>query len=123
MLSQMGHNLDITGAWQQAERHFKRALALNPKSVDAYLGLGFLYVHTHPKYASAAEHAFTMALALAKDTPLAGAHIGLTFAYYYQAKFRDAVREAEVYLALHPDDATMKDLRDLALERANKAGQ
>jgi len=123
VLSQMGHNLDIQGAWQQAERHFKRTLALNPKSVDAHLSLGFLYVHTHPKYALPAERAFTRALALAKDTPLPDAHFGLTFAYYYQAKFRDAVREAEVYLALHPDAAAMKDLRDLALERANKAGQ
>jgi tetratricopeptide (TPR) repeat protein len=123
VLYHMGHNLDIKGAWQQAERHLKRALTVNPQSVDAHMRLGFLYVNTHPRYAAAAESAFKEALALAKDTSLADAHLGLTFAYYYQAQFQDAVREAEAYLALYPDNAAMKNLRDIALERAKKAGQ
>jgi len=119
----MAHNLDREGAWPSSESHLKSALALDPSNIQAHLTLGSLYVNTDMKYAPAAEKEFREALRLSGDTPLPGAHIGLVFAYYYQGRFREAVAEADKYLVLRPDDSMMKQLREIALDKAKESEQ
>jgi len=115
----LGHNLDLKGAWDNSERHLKKALSLDPKNINAHIALGRLYVNTDTSFCPKAEDLFKKALELSKDKSLPEAHDGLFFSYYYQGKFEQAVKEADTILVLHPDDQTFKELREFALCRAN----
>jgi tetratricopeptide (TPR) repeat protein len=81
--------------------------------------LGVLYVNTSPEFVIAAEKEFVKALEAAKGKPQPSAHSGLCFAYYYQGKFKEAVEQADKYLALVPDDEALKQLRKIAFEKAS----
>jgi hypothetical protein len=119
-LYRFGHNLDMSGAWKNSEAHFQKAIFLSPRSVEAHLGLGTLYVNTHMKYATMAENLFTKAIALSQGEEFpVGALSGLFFAYYYQARFKEAVAVADRYLKHRPDNKGMKKLRDIARTKAS----
>ena len=45
-LYRLAHNSDQPKAWENSEKYLKEAISLDPKSVEAYLALGTLYVNT-----------------------------------------------------------------------------
>jgi tetratricopeptide (TPR) repeat protein len=113
----LAHNLDRAGAWKKSEKALKAALRIDQKLADSHFILGLLYVNTHPQYAPAAEKEFLAAQRLAGNKPWPAIHGGLCFAYYYQERFDDALRQADKYLKLVPDDSAMKRLREIIREK------
>jgi tetratricopeptide (TPR) repeat protein len=118
----MAHNLDWKGAWEDSEKHLKKAIELKPDEPYPYLILGRLYVNTDPKLAPAAEKEFRKVLELGQGKAALedAAHAGLFFSNYYQGKMKEAVAEADLYLKSHPDDSNIKTLRKVAAEKAQK---
>ena len=113
----LAHNLDMAGAWNNSEKALKESIKINSKLPEAHFFLGLLYVNTHPQYAPAAEKEFLTAQRLAGDKPWPALHSGLCFAYYYQGRFEDALRQADKYLKLEPDNPGMKRLREIIQEK------
>lgn len=102
-LQRMGHNLDKKGAWKGAEADFLAVLEAQPENKWAMLEIGMLYVNSEPGLAAHAEEYFDHAQAIHGDEPLEGAQNGLFFCYYYQAKFYQALEQAEHLTRSFPD--------------------
>jgi tetratricopeptide (TPR) repeat protein len=113
-LYRFGYNLDVPGAGQQCVAHLERAISLKPDYVDAYLELGFFYTDASPRWAALGEKNLRKAIELSGSNPLPRGWWALYLAYYYQAKFADAVAAADEYLRLVPNDPKMRQLRDQA---------
>lgn len=119
-LYRMGHNLDIKDSWKKAEKNLKKSISLNPDFPGSYFMLGLLYVNSDITLASKAESLFRKALKLSAENPDPYIFQGLTFAYYYQREYRDALLAIEEFLKLKPDDELGVSLRNMIL---NKLGQ
>jgi tetratricopeptide (TPR) repeat protein len=119
----IGHNLDIRNAWKRSEAHLKKAISLRPEEARAYLILGMLYVNSDQSLAPEAEKLFKKALQLSGSQPMAAAHEGLVFAYYYQGRFTEALKEADEYLAQWPKDKKMLAVREVVRKMAARSGQ
>lgn len=83
-----------------AEREFRDALALDPKSAKAQFGLGNVYVRMNRL--ADAEVAYKAALAL--DAGLASAHSNLGVVYYQMGQLARAAAEFQTALSIEPDD-------------------
>ena len=83
-----------------AEREYRDALALDPKSAKAHFGLCNVYVRTGrlPE----AEQAYKASLAL--DPTLAAAHANLGVTYYQMGQLAQAASEFDAALKIEPDD-------------------
>lgn len=114
-----GYNLGMPGAWERAEAYLLRTEELAPEAPEAYISLGILYADTGPDHAGPAEKQFRKALPHARKEQLAQVWWGLALALYYQGKVRDAVATIDRLIALNPDDARARKLREtfLASER------
>lgn len=121
-LYRYGHNLDIKGAWENSNLHFRRAIELAPTSVDAHIGLGVLFVNSDFKYATEAEESFKRAITLSKGqrTPKE-AMFGLFFSYYYQGRLADAIGVADKYIVENPSESDMHRLREITKNVLNRA--
>jgi len=118
----MAHNLDWPGAAEDAVKYLKMAIEHAPDLPYPHEVLGRLYVNSNMTLAPAAEKEFQKVLELAHgDKALeAAAYQGLFFANYYQGKMKEAVAQADLYLQIHPEDAAIKKLRGIALEKSPK---
>ena len=121
-LYRYGHNLDIEGAWEKSDAHFRKAIDLSPDSIDAHIGLAVLYVNYDFNHAAKAEQLFKKAIELSKgqNTPSA-VFFGLFFSYYYQGKLVDAINIADKYIEQNPKDEDMRRLRKIAQDVAEQA--
>lgn len=122
-LHAMGHNLDLPGAFNGAERDYVAVLAEHPTHQRAILDLAHLWVNTAPEYAPRAEGLFRAAQCLNKQQPLEEAQRGLFFAFYYQGRLEDAKRQADFLAAQWPQHTLYEKYREIAgsaLERAGK---
>ena len=116
-LHAMGHNLDVSKAWEKAESDLKAVINREPENEKALLTLGSLYVNTNPIYAPTAEKLFLKAQEVHGSTPLEDAHRGLLFAYYYQAKMKQALTEADLLVKMSPDNEIYMKLRDIIAQK------
>jgi len=117
-LYRFGHNLDAPGAADRCVSTLDRLIELDPTNVDAHLTLGILYTDAGPRWAGEGENHLRRAIELAAPSPLPRGWRALTFAYYYQAKFGDAVAAADQALLLEPDDPGLRKLREQAAAAA-----
>jgi len=111
----MGHNLNIKGAGQNAVEHLTTAIKLDPSDPDAYFSLGLFYVNANFEFAPEAEQMFRKALELSPEGSPSYAYQGLAFAYYYQGKMEESVMAWHIFLSLHPDSESAKNLLKIAL--------
>ena len=108
------HLFDEPGAWEESERLLTLAVTRDPKFTPAHVSLGQLYLTGGFDWAPRAERAFVHALEESGGTPLPAAQKGLFFAYYYQGRWADAVRQADRYLALEGADVDVAKMREMA---------
>lgn len=120
-LYRLGHNLDIPDAGSQCVDHLERAIALNPRYVDAYLQLGLFYTDAGIQWVPLGEANLRKAIELAKPNPLPRAWKALAYARYFQGHYADSVVAADEYLSFAPDDEEMQRFRSVA-EKAAAAG-
>jgi tetratricopeptide (TPR) repeat protein len=118
----MGYNLAVPGAWERAEAYLLRAEELAPDAPEAYLSLGVLYADSQPDYAEQAERQFRTALRLARKEQLPQIWWGLALALYHQGKVQEAVETIDRLIALRPEDARARELREtfLAAPKENR---
>src|SRR5271168_3328940 len=103
----LGIALEATKKDSSAIEQYQAAERLDPTSVEIRNSLGFALLRTG--HAGDAEAAFRQALSL-QPTGVASdqAHKGLLQALLAQKKNDEAATELGVYLAAHPNDATMR---------------
>jgi tetratricopeptide (TPR) repeat protein len=111
----LGYNLAVPGAWERAEAYLLRAEELTPEAPEAYISLGILYADSQPEQAELAESQFRTALGQARREQLPQIWWGLALALYYQGKIREAVATIDRLLAIRPNDAAAKKLRETFL--------
>jgi tetratricopeptide (TPR) repeat protein len=89
------------GKFAEAERDFRLALAADPHSANAYLGLGMsLLRENKPDEARDA-----LKQSIAADPRILGAHMFLGIAQYQHNDFDDALASLRAEAALQPDNA------------------
>lgn len=123
-LQSMGHNLDIRGAYEGAEKDYVSVLKRDPVYEPAILGLARMWVNSSPQKAPAAEGLFRGLQCLHQDIPFEEAQRGLFFAFYYQGRIEEAKRQAEFLVYQWPNVALYHNLDDTVgavLKRAGKS--
>ena len=121
-LQDMGHNADIPGAWEGAEKDFLTILHDDPKNTDAMTALGKLYINSDPRLAPKAQELFEKAQKLHGMVLLEDVQRGLYFAYYYQGKICQATKQAQILVSKWPDDKSYPRLLETVqsvLDRTN----
>ncbi len=87
--------------WPKAEDFFRRALAADPKSVDASLGLGRA-LYREAKYPEAEEQ-LSAAIASEPASPLA--YSDRSRARYQQGKYKEAEEDLDIAVSKAPDES------------------
>jgi hypothetical protein len=125
-LERLRHLFDEPEAWELSERHLSLALARDPAFAPAHVSLGQLYLTGGFEFAPRAEREFVRALEAGAGRPMPEARKGLFLAYYYQARWADALAEADRYLAIRGDDTDVRKMRAMSetnLKRHREASQ
>lgn len=117
------HLFDDPGAWEEAERRFSLALARDPKFAPAHVSMGQLYLTGGFDYAPRAEKHFVQALEIAAGAPMPEAHKGLFLAYYYQARWDEALKQADTYLKIVGHDDDVEKMRSMAATNLGKRSE
>lgn len=107
-LYRMGHNLDVEGADDKAERQLREAIRLVPDRAEARGILGIQYAGSGR--AADGERELRAALPFATADILPSLQIALAFACYQQGKFADSAHFAGEVLETHPDHAMAKGI-------------
>lgn len=111
-LYRMGHNLDVEGADDKAERQLREAIRLAPNRAEARGILGIQYAGSGR--AADGERELRAALPFAGADILPGIQMALAFACYQQGKFADSAHFAGEVLKTHPDH----DMAKMIYERS-----
>jgi hypothetical protein len=120
-LYRFGHNLDQPHAPERCVTHNRRALALDPDSIDALLSLASFYTDVGMQYAPQGEPLVRRALALAPPPAVQRrAWRILTINLYYQGRFAEARDAADEWSRVAPDDPAAPKVRDIAAHAAAK---
>lgn len=117
----LGHNLDVPGTWERAEAFLLRAEELSPETAEAYISLGAHYADTGIENGPLAESQFRQALRCARKEQLPRVWWGLAVALYYQGKLKEAVQSIDQLIAIHPEDANARKLRETFLKAGGNA--
>jgi tetratricopeptide (TPR) repeat protein len=114
-LQTMGHNLDLNGAFEGAEKDLQKVIKAEPTHVPALVALGSMWVNANPVLAPKAEALFRAAQCASGAEPLEDAQRGLYFAYYYQGRTKDAFRQIGFLKQHWPDNPTYAKLFEVTL--------
>ena len=118
-LYRQGHNLDVAGADRKAIDTLANCLARFPNSAKCHMTAAYFYLSINPSYAPKGEASLLRLRELLKTHSNPEVERGLVFAYLYQQKTGAALAQLDHYLALVPDDAQMRKLREgIANKRA-----
>lgn len=109
----MGDNAGLTGAWADAEKNFKQAIAIEPNRPEGHEELGRLYVNARPPLAEKAEEEFNTALRFAGSRPSSAIYNGLLFANFYQGKIDQAIAAGETSLKMEPENRQFRKALDM----------
>ena len=109
-LENMGHNIDLNGAFEQAKTDYTYVIDHHAGDVPALLGLGTMLVNTNPTYAGDAKALFLSAQCYHGKEPLEEAQRGLFFANYYMGKLPEAKERSRYLVKQWPDNATYRKL-------------
>lgn len=112
-LQTLGHNFDYPQAWQGATDDLKAVLQQDEEHVPALLRLGQLWVNSSPQLAPRAEMLFRAAQCIQGAKPLEDAQRGLFFAFYYQAKMREAYLQGQYLTQTWPQNRQYPALYDM----------
>ncbi len=122
-LEDMGHNIDLDGAFDAARADYTFVMDHRPGDITARLGLATLLVNTNPTYAGEAKALFLSAQCSYGKEPLEAAQQGLFFADYYLGHIMEAKARSR-YLVKHwPNNQTYRQLDktvDAVLVRTHK---
>ena len=112
----LGSVYQLKKQWPDAERMYRKALALDPDHAEAWFRLGFLYQEQH-RWAEAAEAYQT---SLEKKPGFSQAHNSLGVVYEEMNRSEDAVKEYEEAARLDPDNTVMRNNLEQAREYLEK---
>lgn len=121
-LQAMGHNLDVPGAFNGAERDFATILNADPTNERAILDLANMWVNSGPEKAPRAEKLYRAVQCLHDAKPVEEAQRGLFFAFFYQGLIEEAKRQAEFLVAQWPEVKIYRDLDGIAGSALERQG-
>lgn len=121
-LQQMGHHMDVEGAFDGAANDFQHLLAIEPAHQAGLIGFGQLLVNSNPANAPTAARLFADAQCVTPNQPLEEAHNGYFFALYYRGQMAGAIRQARFNQATWPSEQH-QGLLDAAITAATRAGE
>lgn len=101
-LEEFGHNLDLDGAYAGAERDYLAVIERQPSNQRVMLDLANMWVNTGSE-APRAEYLYRVVQCLNGTVPVEEAQRGLYFAFNYQKKYADELRQSR-FLAEHWPD-------------------
>jgi tetratricopeptide (TPR) repeat protein len=110
-LYRQGHNLDVLGSGGKAVTTLQHALKQYPKSVPMHREAGWLYLQTNPAFAPQAEAVLLKLRELLGRNDDIEVERGLVFAYLYQKRNDDALKQIDHCLSFAPDHAQLLSLR------------
>jgi len=125
-IERLGHNLDRPGTFEAAEKDLLAVLQKDPKHEGALVELGTLYVNYGFELAPKAEDLFKRAQKAHGEKLFEPAQNGLFFAYYMQARMKEALGQAELLSKTWPDKKEYAQRRELVqgvLDRAEKGNK
>lgn len=122
-LQSMGHNLDLPDAYQGATDDLKALLTANPAHIPGMLELAELWVNSNPALAPNAEVLFRAAQCSKGNEPLEEAQSGLFFAFYYQGKMNDALRQSEYLKQTWPQEERYQRLNKMVQSVLARSGK
>jgi tetratricopeptide (TPR) repeat protein len=100
----------------EAVRHLKKGIALDPKNVDAYNDLGTIYFNTNEP--EKAVEAFTKMIEL--DPRCFRGYLNLAFVFFSQQRYGDAEPAARRAVQLAPSDSRARYLLGASLALGSK---
>jgi tetratricopeptide (TPR) repeat protein len=96
-----GNQFAAAGDWENAERMFRRALKLNPRSVEAHTNLGQLLVRGNQRE-EGLQH---LSAAVENDPDSVDAHVNLAGVLADAGRLEEAIAHCQRALRLKPDSA------------------
>lgn len=121
-LQSMGHNFDYPGAWQGSTDDLKSVLNANPAHIPAILELAKLWVNSNPALAPNAEELFRGAQCYKGNEPIEEAQKGLFFAFYYQGKMKEALRQSEYLKQTWPENGQYRQFNEMTRAALSRGG-
>ena len=94
-----------------AASEFRKALQLQPQSIDAKAGLGIALVRSDPRASGYAEALILLEESLATRRDDAQAWLALGMAYQFTRRDADAVRAYKEFLLLEPQGSASNEVR------------
>ncbi len=111
-LYRQGHNLDVAGAGEEADRQLQKCLKLFPNSLSCHRVAGYFYLAIHPSFAPKGEFSLRRLKVLLAPKVDSEVERGLAFAQVYQGKKAEAIKQIDYYLTIQPDDKWMRSIVD-----------
>lgn len=101
-LFRQGHNMDVEGAGFRANASIERCLKLYSESVDCHSSASYFYLTVHPKFAPKGEESLRFLRSRFAPKVDMTVERGFVFAYLYQGKNDEAIKQLEYILSLDP---------------------
>jgi len=111
-LFRQGHNMDVSGCGERAQKVIKLALEKHPQSVPVNFQASYFYLQIDPKYAPEAEKALLRLRQLLGTKQNLEVERHLLFAYIHQEKVKDAKKQVDHCLSLAPNDSMFLKFRE-----------
>lgn len=119
MLSELyrqGHNLDVMGAGARAMQTLDRCLAAYQASVACHLSASYFYLSVNPTFAPKGEASLIRLRELLKPKVDMEVERGFVFAYLYQGRTAETVKQLDYFLTLDPKAEWASKLREAVLK-------
>lgn len=111
-LYRQGHNMDVIGAGDRANVVIERCLKSYPNSIDCHFSASYFYLSVGPKFAPKGEASLLRLRSLFAPQVNKDVERGIVFAYLYQGRNEEALKQVEYFLRLDPSAEWAKKFRD-----------
>ena len=95
-----GHNLDVKASGVRADQTISKCLAAFPASAACHFSASYFYLSVNPKFAPKGEASLIRLRELLKPEINLDVERGFVFAYLYQGRNEEALKQVDYFLTL-----------------------
>ncbi len=111
-LYRQGHNLDVKGSGKRAMQTLDRCLAAFPASVACHFSAAYFYLSVNPTLAPKGEASLIRLRELRKPKVDMDVERGFVFAYLYQGRTAETIKQLDYFLTLEPKSDWARTMRE-----------